>query len=222
VDRTGLHRGALKRRKGMRSATTNRLVMKKLSLLFLSVFLLSAFTHAEEVTVTVPQSADQFIELRDQLATTPEGGAACFVATLLAFSQSKEVGMQCLTIAIDQQNVGTGSVYKGHAPNSSVMYHVNRISGYNTWPYLGYAYIKGATAANNYRAEPPLVVDMYRQKNSGSDSSGQVKVFVNVDGFRARPITLKRNDKGIWKASEFSSLLLNVNPPASTKPTDDL
>ena len=130
--------------------------------------------------------------------------------------------MQCLTIAVDQGNLSKGNVYKGYAPSSSVMYHVNRISGYNMWPYLGYAYIKGSTAADNYRVSGPLVVDMYRQKNSGSDAGGQVKVFVNCDGFRARPITMKRNDKGIWKAYEFSSLMLNVNPPASTKPTDDL
>ncbi len=195
--------------------------MKTIKLLLL-LLLLGVAAQADEVTITIPDSAEQFVELRDRLASTPEGGAACFVATLLAFSKSKEVGMQCLTIAMDQRNVGNGNVYKGYAPSSSVMYHVNRISGYDLWPYLGYAYIKGATAANNYQVSGPLVVDMYRQKNSGSDSSGQVKVFVNCDGFRARPITMKRNDKGIWKAYEFSSLMLNVNPPASTKPTDDL
>jgi hypothetical protein len=196
--------------------------MKKISLVLLAILVLSVAAQAEEVTITVPQSAEQFVELRNQLADTPEGGAACLVATLLAFSQSYDVGLQCLTIAIDKRNVNNGNVYKGYQPGGSIMYHVKRITGYNMWPYLGYAYVKGGTAANNYQVEPPLVVDMYRQKNSGSDSSGQVKVFVNVDGFRARPVTMKRNDKGIWKAYEFSSLMLNVNPPASTKPTDDL
>ena len=201
---------------------SERLSMKRLTLTLLFALLLCTVASADEVTVTVPESAEQFIELRDKLASTPEGGAACFVAALLAFSKSEEVGLQCLTLAIDQRNVGSGNVYKGYAPIGSVMYHVNRISGYQMWPYLGYAYIKGSKASNNYVVSDPLVVDMYRQKNSGSDSSGQVKVFVNTDGFRARPVTLKRNDKGVWKAYEFSSLMLNVNPPASRTPKDNL
>lgn len=177
---------------------------------------------AEEVVITIPESAEQFVELRDQIAHTPEGGAASLVAALLAFSKSPEVGLQCLTIAIDQRNLIRGNVYKGYAPLGSVMYHVDRISGYRMWPYLGYAYLKGATASNNYAVSQPYIVDTYRQKNSGTEESGQVKVFVNVDGFRARPVTLQRNDKGLWKAYEFSSLMLNVNAPASSGPKDDL
>ena len=45
---------------------------------------------------------------------------------------------------------------------------------------------------------------------------------MDCDGFRPRPISLHRNDKGIWKAYEMSSLFLNVSPPASTNPVDDL
>ena len=197
--------------------------MKKLTIGFSLVCLLLSPAAAKDVEIgTVPESIDDFLALRNRIADTPEGGAACFVAALLAFSRSKDVGMQCLTVAIDQRNVGRGNVYKGYAPIGSVMYHVNRISGYNMWPYLGYAYIKGARADQNYRVSPPLAIETYRQKNSGSESSGKVKVFVNTDGFRARPITMRRNDKGIWKAYEFSSLMLNVNPPASKTPTDDL
>lgn len=197
--------------------------MKKLTIVLSLVCLLLSPAAAKDVEIgTVPESIDDFLALRNRIADTPEGGAACFVAALLAFSRSKDVGMQCLTVAIDQRNVGRGNVYKGYAPIGSVMYHVNRISGYNMWPYLGYAYIKGARADQNYRVSPPLAIETYRQKNSGSESSGKVKVFVNTDGFRARPITMRRNDKGIWKAYEFSSLMLNVNPPASKTPTDDL
>jgi Domain of unknown function (DUF6935) len=200
-----------------------RLVMKLLSSIFLLTLFLCQSSLAKDVTIgTVPNSAEEFVTLRNELAQTPEGGAACLVAALLSFSKSQDLGMQCLTIAIDQRNVINGGVYKGYAPNGSVMYHVNRITGYKMWPYLGYAYIKGAKAASNYQVSPPLVIETYRQKNSGTDESGEVKVFVNTDGFRARPVTLKRNDKGIWKAYEFSSLMLNVNPPASLTPTDDL
>ncbi|MCA9796181.1 MAG: hypothetical protein KC910_30450 [Candidatus Eremiobacteraeota bacterium] len=170
----------------------------------------------------VPTSADEFLALRERLATTPEGGAACVIATLLAFSKDYQVGMQCLTLILDQRNVGQGDVYKGHAPISAIMYHIDRISGYKLWPYLGFAYVKGATAANNYQTSPPYTVVTKRQRNSGTDESGQVKIFIYNDGFSPRPVTLRRNDKGIWKAYELSSMFLNVNPPASTAPKDDL
>jgi hypothetical protein len=197
--------------------------MKHYVLTLILVALLNVAALAKEVEIPgIPSSAEQFTEMRDKLATTPEGGAAATVAALLAFSQSPEVGLQCLTLILDQRNVGNGTVIKGHAPISAIMYHVNRISGYDMWPYLGFAYLKGARAQSNYAVNPPYKVVTSRQKNSGTDSSGQVKVFVECDGFRPRPISLHRNDKGIWKAYEMSSLFLNVSPPASSKPVDDL
>ncbi|WP_167882958.1 DUF6935 domain-containing protein [Leptospira barantonii] len=37
-----------------------------------------------------------------------------------------------------------------------------------------------------------------------------------------RPVTLKKNAKGVWKAREFSSLLVGIKKPASKNPADDL
>jgi hypothetical protein len=178
---------------------------------------------AREVEIpAIPGSAEEFIALRDQLARTPEGGAAATVAALLAFSQNERVGLQCLTLILDQGNVGRGNVIQGRAPIGSIMYHIERITKYQMWPYLGFAYVKGASAESNYAVSPPYRVVTRRQRNSGNEASGQVKVMVDCYGFRPRPITLVRNDKGIWKADEMSSLFLNVAPPASTRPIDDL
>lgn len=178
---------------------------------------------ADEVTLEkIPVTAEEFTQMRNQMARTPEGGAAMTVAALLAFSKDKKVGLQCLTLILDKRNVIRGNVIKGYAPLGSVMYHVNRISGYNMWPYLGFAYLKGATSANNYGVSAPYTVVTKRQKNSGSDASGKVKVFIEIDGYRPRPVSLHRNDKGIWKAYEMSSLFLNVSQPANMAPTDDL
>lgn len=196
--------------------------MKRFLVFILTLSLLSPGL-AEEVEIgAIPTSAGEFVTLRNQLASTPEGGAACFIAAMLAFSKSNEVGMQCLTLALDHSNIASGKVYKGFAPSSSIMYHVNRFNGYKVWPYVGFAYLKGATAANDYKIAPPYKVVTQRQRNSGSDDSGQVKIFVQVDGFRPRPITLKRNEKKVWKALECSSMFLNVSPPASSKKGDPL
>jgi hypothetical protein len=197
--------------------------MKTFFLTTLLLITCSLAVSAKEIEISsIPTSAEEFVVLRDRLATTPEGGAAATVAALLAFSKSPEVGLQCLTLILDQRNVGNGTVIKGHAPIGAIMYHVDRISGYDMWPYLAYAYLKGAKAESNYAVSAPFKVVTSRQRNSGSDSSGQVKVYLECDGFRPRPISLHRNDKGIWKAYEMSSLFLNVSPPASAKPVDDL
>ena len=192
--------------------------------LALSLLTLTCFpATAKEIEIpAVPSNADEFTEWRDKVATTPEGGAAATVAALMAFSKDKQLGLQCLTLMLDQRNVGNGDVIKGHAPIGAIMYHVNRISGYDMWPFLAFAYVKGGKAEKNYVVDPPYTVVTSRQKNSGSDASGEVKIFVDCDGFRPRPISLHRNDKGIWKAYEMSSLFLNVSPPASSNPVDDL
>lgn len=198
----------------------NRNLITTIVFVFLLLFQPS---WAEEVTLQkIPTSAEEFTQMRNQLATTPEGGAAMTVAALLAFSKDPKVGLQCLTLILDKRNVVRGNVIKGYAPLGSVMYHVNRISGYKMWPYLGFAYLKGATSQNNYAVSAPYTVATMRQKNSGSDASGKVKVYIYCDGFRPRPVSLHRNDKGIWKAYEMSSLFLNVTQPASMAPKDDL
>lgn len=189
-------------------------------LLLLTLVLAAA---AEEVEIPgIPANPEEFTQLRDRLAVSPEGGAATTIAALLAFSKSRELGLQCLTLVLDPSNRISGSVIGGYAPGGSIMYHVDRISGYNMWPYLGFAYLKGAKASNDYQVSAPYTVVTVRQKNSGTNDSGSVKLLVECDGFRPRPIRLKRNDKGLWKALEFSSLMLNVQPPASAAPKDDL
>lgn len=194
--------------------------MKKL-VLFLLLLALPALAEEQRID-KVPASAEEFLALRSQLASTPEGGATCFIAAMLAYGNNPQLGRQCLVLILDPSNVGPGDVYQGHAPSASIRYHLDRLDGYKVWPYLGYAYLKGASPQNDYRVSAPFTVVTRRQRNSGEDSSGKVKIFLDVAGFRPRPITLQRNDKGIWKALECSSMFLNVSPPASSAPKDDL
>ena len=117
----------------------------------LSLLIFACFpATAKEIEIpAVPTSADEFAEWRDKVATTPEGGAAATVAALMAFSKDKQVGLQCLTLMLDQRNVGNGDVIKGHAPIGAIMYHVNRITGYDMWSFLAFAYVKGGKAERN-------------------------------------------------------------------------
>jgi len=174
----------------------------------------------------VPASPEEFIQMRNNLSRTPEGGAAMFIAALINLGKNEKLGMQCLTIGIDQSQVTKGNVYKGYKPGRSVMYHLNRLKRGgvrgNFWGYAAKAYLKGSTHKNGYTPSKPYKVVTSRNKYSGSEAKGRVKVYIDVaiEGFRPRPISMKRNDKGIWKAIEFSSMFLDVPKPG--KKTDDL
>lgn len=191
-------------------------------LFLLLLFPLTAL--AEEVSIpAVPSSAEQFVAWRDEVANTPEGGAACLIAAMLAYGKDPVLGRQCFTLILDPSNVGRGNVYQGYQPGPNIRYHLDRLDGYRVWPYLGYAYVRGANAQNRYAVAAPYVVSTYRQRNSGTEESGRVKVFVELSGgFRPRPVTLQRNDKGIWKVLECSSMFLNVEPPAGNDNKDPL
>lgn len=47
-----------------------------------------------------------------------------------------------------------------------------------------------------------------------------MKVFVETFGVKPRPITMVRNNKGIWKAKECSSVFVAVQPPAKAQQDD--
>lgn len=171
----------------------------------------------------LPASPEEFINMRNKMARTPEGGATMFLAALLNLGKNEKLGMQCLTIAIDQSQVTSGNVYKGYKPGRNTMYHLKRLKRGgrgNFWAYAPKAYLKGATLKNGYTPSKPYKVVTSRNKYSGRESSGKVKVYIDVAGFRPRPVTMKRNDKGIWKAYEFSSFFLDV--PKVPKKKDDL
>ena len=167
---------------------------------------------------SIPDNIEAFLSLRDSLATTPEGGAAIMITALQMHARNKALGMQAITIAMDSGNLMGGSVYKGYAPSSAIMYHIKRME---SLPYVPFAYVQGANPANGYSVSAPLRYNFSRNKYSGDEASGEVKVFVATYGVSARPVRMKRNDKGIWKAFELSSLFVGVQAPPSGK-TDDL
>ncbi|MCB1172970.1 MAG: hypothetical protein KDK39_05370 [Leptospiraceae bacterium] len=184
------------------------------------VFCLAApsvlLAQSKEISIPhIPQSAADFTTMRNTIATTPEGGAAMVIAALMAFSQDRNLGMQCLTIALDSSNLEDGSVISGKAPARSFNYHLGRMDQKQIWPYLAFNYVKGGTVKDGYAVKnnPPFTVVTSRNKYSGTEASGKVKVFVAVDGFSPRPITLKKNKAGHWKAYELSSVWLDVAKP---------
>ncbi len=170
----------------------------------------------------LPRSVEEFIALRDRIAVTPQGGAAMMVLAVLSYTQDEDLGRQCLTIAIDRDRLQEGpDGYKGWQLRVRDLQLMRSQIGPQA--HIPRSYIKGATPENGYELPaPPYMFEFSHDPYSGDPESGKVKVFIASSGAsKPRPVTVHRNNRGIWKAAEWSSLLVGVQPPAQT-PDDDL
>ena len=170
----------------------------------------------------LPDSIEVFVALRNDLAHTPCGGAAMMVVALEAYTRDEELGRQCLTVAVDRSRLVEGtkgwkSVQLGKREFDLLRRQLE------THPHLPRTYFVGTDVTEGYRLlDFPLVVECSDNVYSGDVDAGSYKVFVACSGADSpRPVTLQINQKGIWKASEWSSLLSGVRAPG--KPViDDL
>ncbi|NPV02451.1 MAG: hypothetical protein HPY53_13840 [Brevinematales bacterium] len=162
----------------------------------------------------IPSTIEEFIAMRDEIAGTPSGGAAMFVAAMINYSKDQALGLQCFTAIM----VNDGSLlgddpkgYGGKSPNKSAMYLIDQLKKY---PYLPNSYINGTTVDDGYTLpSAPYTVTISTNKYSANNiAKGEIKIFVaTTGGNMPRPVTLVVNNKGIWKVKEFSSLMVGLS-----------
>ncbi|MGE0709748.1 MAG: hypothetical protein AB7N76_21995 [Planctomycetota bacterium] len=166
----------------------------------------------------LPASVEEFTAWRDQVATTPEGGMAVYVVALAVYAKDQELGLKLLTIAIDQHFlVPSAQGVGGKAPQAiSVQAWRDRIK---PKPYIARSYFAGTSVDGGYALpQGPLEIEYTEVRDEGGE---RAKVFVVSSGAdSARPITLQKNNRGVWKAWEWSSLEVGVRPPKVTKDDD--
>lgn len=177
---------------------------------------------AQNVTKTlnkVPSDMEEFIALRNDLATTPEGGAAVFIAAMMMYTEDEALGMQAFTVALDQARLVEGGkgIYMGFSPAPGVQQDIRNYYGKHK-DHLANAYIVGTTHKNNYLLPAaPYKMEFSRNKYS-EQTDGAIRLFIKCNGADSpRPITLKKNNRGIWKVTNYSSLFVGVRKP----PVDD-
>lgn len=166
---------------------------------------------------SLPATPDDFLALRNSLASTPEGGAAALLTALVLYAQHATPGRQCLIIqsapALLSPGGGAGS-YQGYDFGSSMKFLLGQLDAKK---YVPASYVQGTSPANGYALPAPPYNFSFTSSQTNPD--GSVKVFVACSGADSpRPITLVKNDKGHWKASEYSSLFVGVRPPVSPGP----
>jgi hypothetical protein len=173
-------------------------------------------TSLPSVTIDqLPQSVEAFLALQDQVARTPQGGAAMMIVALLLYTDDVALGHACLTLAVDQSRLSEGS----HGHDGWQLRGTDRqlirtqIGGQ---PHIPRSYLRGATPENGYRLpSPPYQLAFSANPYSGDAASGSYKVFVDCSGAASpRPVTVRRDGEGIWKAREWSSLLSGIRKPA--------
>ncbi|MDF1513906.1 MAG: hypothetical protein P1S60_08865 [Anaerolineae bacterium] len=170
----------------------------------------------------IPRTLEEFLTMRGKLAATPEGGAVVALVALLLYAQApdSELAMQALTIAVDQSRLReTADGYRGWAILAIDLQRVQR--QLRDRPWTPQSYILETDPKQGYQLpQPPYQFEVSDNVHSGNPDEGIYKVFVRSSGAASpRPVTMKRNNRGIWKALEWSSLLMGIIAPA--KPRDD-
>lgn len=170
----------------------------------------------------LPQDVEAFLSLRDEIGSTPEGGAAMLVMALLLYAGDKGLGRQCLTIAADRDRLQEGpGGYRNWELRAKDMRLID--SQITAMPYLPRSYIQGATPENGYQLpDPPYRFRFDSNPYGGDPATGVFKAFLRCSGAsRPRPVMLRQNDKGLWKGCEWSSLIVGIREPVEPV-VDDL
>lgn len=167
----------------------------------------------------LPATVEDLVALRDRIATTPEGGAAVLVVAMIAYAQDAAVGTKFLTVALEASKLVDGpDGFKGKQPGRMVL--IDAASRIGKAPHIARSYVQGATPQNGYALPAPP------WRISGREQPGDVqadrgKTFVRSTGADSpRPVHLVRNERGHWKATNWSSLEVGVRAPAG--PADDI
>jgi hypothetical protein len=160
-----------------------------------------------------PTTIEEFVELRNQISITPEGGATLFLLAFKIFNENEELGHQCLVVAADQNSLTQGTVYRDfQLMKNEINLMKSQLSQNRRIPN---SYISGTKVDDNYEVQLPYNYEFTTNAYSGDESKGSVKLFVKCSGADSpRPLIMIKNDKGIWKASQWSSVLVGIKKPA--------
>ena len=166
----------------------------------------------------LPRTVEEFKTMRDELAKTPFGGAAMFAVALNVFSEDPKAGVPLLTLAIDQKLLVDGSEGTAGKQPQGLRDFKDR-NGQKPW--VARSMFQGTSPANGYALPAfPLTLKFKVQPGDLKESEG--KIFVHTTGADSpKPMRLRRNDKGLWKAVEWSSFQGNCRPPVVAE-NDDL
>lgn len=214
---------------------------KKESLIYMMVSFLIAFlllgvwgmAFGSEVTgqmipvsveiPTIPETIDEFVELRDEIAVTPEGGAAMFILALMVYSEDYDTGLLCITASLVNDSSLLRNVvpygYKGMEPISELQ---DRFTVLQRKPWIADSYAAEALPENNYELEAPFKIKFYITDQAVDGNINKVSLSALNNGDEDfRDTVVEVNANNIWKVWGWENLILDVAEPSGPR-VDDL
>ncbi|XDD50223.1 hypothetical protein AB3N59_18035 [Leptospira sp. WS92.C1] len=195
--------------------------------LFLSVLIpLSITAQTETINLSIsswPKDLSSVDTFRNEQSITPQGALISLIAALDLYSKNREEGTNALILIVDSSHLSQNTNgYKGFSLSRNLSDLIKR--QIEQHPYLIGSYLPGSSTSNGYLPNSvPYSFTLTANRFSGREESGTRKLFIPSSGADSpRPVTLKRNAKGVWKAHEFSSLLVGIKKPVTKNAADDL
>lgn len=149
---------------------------------------------------------------------SPEGGALAFAVALYTFSEDPRLGTALLTLTLDISRIVDGPEgVSGKQPFDLRDFRERN----GARPYIARPMFQGTSPAQGY-AMPPLPWELRVHGQPQHSAPDDVRLYIVTTGADSpKPLRLKRNDKGLWKALEWSSFQGNCRPPVQAR-VDDL
>jgi hypothetical protein len=166
----------------------------------------------------MPETTEEFLALRAKLASAPEGGASLVILALIMYSQDQELGEKCLIMAVDARTLIEGDADNDFSLSPKDQNLIEQKLGkQGKKKYVMNSYVQGTSPAKGYELPQGSLVFKYSfNEYSGDPAKGRFKLFVECSGATSpRPITMTRDQAGIWKAYSWQSLLVDIKPPQS-------
>ena len=144
-----------------------------------------------------------------------------FALALMVYAADRAVGANCVLVSVVAALLDDApSGYRGKTLRRARALDLESRVGAK--PYIARSYAQGTTPAHGYvLPSGPLTIRVRQQPNGVDTASGKAKMFVWSTGAPTpRPISPERNERGLWKATEWSSPEVDVLVPRTTQ--DDL
>ncbi|MGE0433024.1 MAG: hypothetical protein AB7K09_12445 [Planctomycetota bacterium] len=160
----------------------------------------------------MPASEEEFVALRDRMATTPQGAAVCFAVALIIYAENADLGAVAIARMLDRDQLdNSGDVPMLRAMDTSKLHRYVADA-----PNAVRSLLTSATPANSYEiGTGPWTLRTREQRGDVRGDTAKIFVF-STGADTPRPVSMKKNSAGLWKVTEWSSLVVAVRKPATT------
>lgn len=185
----------------------------------------------------VPVTVEHFIQIRNSLSTTPSGAFAVMLLAMHLYTVDTTLGTKCLIIAMHRSILRSTKNLQPRQSARLVTFKGMRPFGQHwddlkkrlaRYPYIPRSFFVGCKPENSYALpHAPLVVRVKDCAAMAQANSNNATCHAMSNGAMSNPpiprgMILGRNTRGIWKVSNWESILAPCRAPPVTDDGDDL